>query len=190
TTTQWMGAKFDHNTATKFPLTGAHVTTACSQCHANNHFAGTPMDCVGCHLADFQKTTNPNHTAASFPTTCATCHTTTQWLGAKFDHNTATKFALTGAHVTVACAQCHVGGKFAGTPMDCVGCHLTDFQKTTNPNHTAAGFATTCSFCHTTTQWLGAKFDHSKTPFPLTGAQDRKSTRLNSSHQIISYAVF
>src|SRR2546427_8275785 len=121
------------------------------------------MDYVGCHLTDFQKTTNPNHVAAGFPTACITCHTTTQWLGAKFDHN-KTPFPLTGAHVTVACALCHVGGKFAGTPMDCVGCHLTDFQKTTNPNHVAAGFSTACVTCHTTTQWLGAKFDHNKTP--------------------------
>src|SRR5258708_31981472 len=28
------------------------------------------------------------------------------------------------------------------------------------------------------------------TLFPATSSQDRKSTRLNSSHQIISYAVF
>ena len=116
----------------------------CAQCHAGGKFAGTPMDCVGCHLSDFQKATNPNHTAAGFPTACVTCHTTTQWMGAKFDHNTATKFALTGTHVTTACSQCHANNRFAGTPMDCVGCHLTDYQKAMNPNHTAAGFPTTC----------------------------------------------
>ena len=35
------------------------------------------------------------------------CHNTTQWTGATFDH-TATGFALTGAHTSVQCAQCHV----------------------------------------------------------------------------------
>src|SRR5258708_31539275 len=32
--------------------------------------------------------------------------------------------------------------------------------------------------------------DHLGTPMALTDQTDRKSTRLNSSHQIISYAVF
>ena len=44
-------------------------------------------------MATYQATKNPNHVAAGFPTTCETCHTTAQWPGAKFDHNTATKFA-------------------------------------------------------------------------------------------------
>ena len=83
------------------------------------------------------------------------CHTTVTWTGGKFDHNGRTKFALTGAHATVECAQCHVGSKFAGTPTNCVGCHLPDFQKTTNPNHVAAGFPQDCTMCHVTTQWSG-----------------------------------
>jgi hypothetical protein len=169
TTVQWAGAKFDHST-TGFTLTGAHVNVACSQCHLNGKFAGTPTDCVSCHLPDYQKTTNPNHVTAAFPTTCQTCHTTVQWSGAKFDHNTFTKFALTGAHVNTPCASCHVGGKYAGTPTTCSGCHLAKFQATTNPNHVAAGFPTDCSICHTTIQWPGAKFDHNTTKFPLTGA--------------------
>ena len=34
--------------------------------------------------------------------------------------------------------------RLKGTPRDCVGCHLADYQKTTSPNHAAAGFATAC----------------------------------------------
>ncbi len=34
---------FNHN-LTAFPLTGAHMTTECSQCHATG-YAGTPIDC-------------------------------------------------------------------------------------------------------------------------------------------------
>ena len=41
---------------------------------------------------------------------------------------------------------------------------------TTNPNHASAGFPTDCSVCHNTTSWAGATFNHSNTPFPLTGA--------------------
>ncbi len=170
TTVQWQGAKFDHNTATRFPLTGAHVTLQCGQCHVNNVFKGTSTDCAGCHMAQFNDAKNPDHVAAGFPTSCATCHTTVQWQGAKFDHNTATQFPLTGAHVTVLCSQCHVNNVFRGTAKDCIGCHLSDYNGTTNPNHASAGFSTNCSVCHTTIQWKGAVFDHSRTRFPLTGA--------------------
>ncbi len=168
-TSAWRPASFDHN-KTKFPLTGAHVTVQCSQCHINGRYTGTPTDCASCHLPDYQKTANPPHAQAGFPTTCQTCHTTASWLGAKFDHNTMTSFPLTGAHVNVQCSQCHINGKYAGTPKDCASCHLPDYQKTTNPNHVQAGFPTDCSVCHTTVSWAGAKFDHSKTLFPLTGA--------------------
>jgi hypothetical protein len=171
TTTTWTGATFNHNTMTSFPLTGAHVSVACATCHVNGQFAGTPQTCVGCHLPDFNGTTNPSHVAAGFATTCQTCHTTTTWTGATFNHSTMTSFPLTGAHVNVACATCHVNGRFAGTPQTCVGCHLPDFNGTTNPNHTAAGFSTTCQTCHTTTTWAGATFNHNTmTSFPLTGA--------------------
>jgi hypothetical protein len=125
--------------------------------------------CAGCHLTTFQRTTNPNHATAGFPATCTTCHTTAAWTGARFDHNTATRFRLTGKHTTTNCSQCHVNNRFAGTPATCAGCHLARYQSTTNPNHAAAGFPADCSLCHTTTQWPGATFNHSTTRFPLTG---------------------
>jgi hypothetical protein len=168
-TATWLGATFNHN-STPFPLTGAHVTVPCSSCHVNGKFAGTPTDCYSCHQKDFQNTTNPNHTSAGFPTTCQTCHTTTSWAGATFNHNN-TPFPLTGAHVTVPCTSCHVGNKFAGTPTDCYSCHKTDYQGTTNPNHTSAGFPTTCQTCHTTSSWLGATFNHTWFRIPHHNAQ-------------------
>jgi hypothetical protein len=75
-----------------------------------------------------------------------------------------------GAHVSVACATCHVNGKFAGLGTACVGCHLPDYTATATPNHAAAGFPQDCTLCHTSVQWKGAVFDHNKTKFPLTGA--------------------
>ena len=170
TTATWSQARFDHNTFTRFALTGAHISATCQQCHVNGRYTGTPKDCASCHQADFNKTTNPNHRTAGFPTTCATCHSTASWSGAKFDHNTLTKFPLTGAHVNATCTQCHVNGQFAGTPKDCASCHLNDYTRTTNPNHVNAGFPKDCSVCHSTATWTGAKFDHSQTNFPLTGA--------------------
>lgn len=164
----FFGAKVDH-AKFGFPLTGAHATLACTQCHIGGRFKGTPADCFSCHAKDYNGTTNPSHVSAGFSTTCQSCHTTLAWTPATFNHN-LTKFPLTGAHTTVPCASCHVGGKYAGTPTDCYSCHTNDYNKTTNPNHVQSGFPTTCDVCHNTTAWQPASFDHSKTAFPLTGA--------------------
>jgi hypothetical protein len=166
----WMGAKFDHLKFTGFALTGAHATLDCAACHAGGKFNNAAATCDGCHMADFNKTNNPPHAQAGFPTTCQTCHSTTAWDPTTFDHSTFTKFPLTGAHVSVACTQCHINGQFVGTPTDCASCHMKDFNGTTTPNHVQSGFPTTCQQCHTTTTWNSASFDHSTTGFTLTGA--------------------
>jgi hypothetical protein len=175
----WLGAQFDHAKFTGFALTGAHAKLECSACHANNNFTTAQTNCVSCHLNDFNSTNNPNHRAAGFSQDCSTCHNTSSWLTATFNHN-LTKFPLTGAHVNVACTQCHVGGQFSSTPTDCNSCHNKDFQATNNPPHVSAGFPTDCSVCHSTASWAGATFDHSKTAFPLTGAHT--SLTCNSCH--------
>ncbi|MDD4969235.1 MAG: hypothetical protein PHT07_07360 [Paludibacter sp.] len=169
TTTAWAPTSFNHNTATSFPLTGAHITVACYSCHANG-FAGIPTTCVSCHLTNYNSTTNPDHIAAKFSTDCQTCHTTNAWAPANFNHNIATSFPLTGAHIGVACYSCHANG-FAGISTTCVSCHLANYNATTNPNHITAKFPTTCETCHTTTAWVPSTFNHSTaTTFPLTGA--------------------
>ena len=137
-------------------------------CHKNNVYKGTPRDCVGCHAADYQKTTSPNHAAAGFPTTCEQCHqpTASTWSTGSFNH--ATVYPLVGAHATQACAACHKNGVYKGTPRDCVGCHLADYQRTTNPNHAAAGFPTTCEQCHQQSATVaGAQRRRSTTPVDL-----------------------
>ncbi len=171
-TAGWAGATFDHNTATKFPLTGAHTTVQCAQCHKNNVFAGTSTACYSCHATDYANTNNPAHAAAGFPQDCSLCHTTVAgWGGATFNHTTQTSFPLTGAHVNVACNTCHKNNVFAGLSTACYSCHATDYANTTNPNHAAAGFPQDCSVCHTTVAgWGGATFTHPTTPFALTGA--------------------
>ncbi len=168
TTAAWQPASFDHS-RTGFPLTGAHATVTCTQCHIGGKYSGTSTACSACHLADYQKTTNPNHTSVAFPTTCSQCHNTSSWAGAVFNH-ASTGFTLTGAHATLACSSCHAGAPLTAANTACSSCHLTDFQKTTNPNHASVGFPTDCSLCHSTTSWAGATFDHSTTGFALTGA--------------------
>ncbi len=169
TMTTWQGARFDHNLFTQFPLSGAHATVGCTQCHAGGRYAGTPSDCKSCHLTDYQQTTNPNHEAAGFPQDCSICHTSVQWMGARFDH-ARTRFPLTGAHTGLTCMSCHSSGTYSGLSTTCVSCHLAKYQATTNPGHIAAGFPQQCEVCHATTAWTPASFNHSTTAFPLTGA--------------------
>jgi hypothetical protein len=165
------GAGFNH--ASVFPLVGTHATLDCQSCHKNNVYRGTPRECVGCHLPNYNAAQNPNHVAANFPTTCDTCHRPTDpgWQGASFNHNAV--FALVGVHATQACAACHINNVYQGTPRECVGCHLTSYNATRNPNHAAAGFPTTCQSCHkpTDSSWTQGQFSH--TAFPLTGPHNR-----------------
>ncbi len=154
TTAGWGGATFDHN-QTSFPLSGRHTAAACTQCHANGVYAGTPTSCVSCHAADDAHN-------GQFGTDCAACHTTAGWGGATFDHG-RTLFPLTGRHTAAACTQCHANGVYAGTPTGCVSCHAADDAH-------SGQFGTDCAACHTTAGWGGASFDHSRTSFPLTGS--------------------
>ena len=152
---------FNHNN-TAFPLTGAHLSVDCAQCHTNG-YAGTPQNCDACHLAQFNATTNPNHISLGFPIDCEGCHTTNPgWNPALFpDHNNY--WTLDGAHIPVAndCAACH-NGNYNNTPNTCAGCHQENFNGTTNPNHIALGLSTDCIECHTTNpDWQPALFpDH------------------------------
>ena len=168
TTTAWVPSTFNHSTATTFPLTGAHTTVACTACHPSGYTA-IPTTCVSCHLVTYNATTNPNHLTSKFPTTCETCHSTTNWTSSTFNHSTSTTFPLTGAHVTLACNQCHPTN-YNAIPTTCVSCHLANYNATTNPNHIGAKFATTCQTCHTTTNWTSATFNHNTVAtIPLTG---------------------
>jgi hypothetical protein len=166
---RWQTAVFVGHAANTFPLTGAHASVGCESCHVGGQFTGLDTACVSCHLADFTQTTAPNHLAAGFPDDCTLCHSTAAWVGAGFAHD-QTQFPLTGAHVTLGCEACHVGGQFIGLDTTCFSCHDDDFNQTTTPNHLAAGLSTTCELCHNTSGWPGAVFDHSTTRFPLLGA--------------------
>jgi predicted CXXCH cytochrome family protein len=168
-TTNWLNASFDHAVYAHYPLTGAHATVTCAQCHTNNNYASTPTACYSCHQADFTGTKAPSHVASGFPTDCSVCHTTSGWSPSTFNHS-AGAFPLTGAHITVACASCHTNNNYTTVPTACYGCHQKDFTGTTNPPHATANFPTDCTLCHNTTAWTGATFNHNNTSFPLTGA--------------------
>jgi len=169
-TTNWTSSTFNHSSV--FPLVGAHTSLACAACHTNNNYTTVPTTCYGCHQADFTGTNNPSHVAAAFPTTCDTCHgaaPTTWTAGVTFNHTLYANWALTGAHATVTCAQCHTNNNYNNLSTACYSCHQADFTGTTNPAHVAAGFPTDCTICHSTTNWTTSTFNHATTTFPLTG---------------------
>lgn len=163
---RWDGG-FDHN-LTGFPLSGAHRAIICSDCHKNNQFTKLSTNCFDCHSSDFTRSQSPDHQTGNFSHDCLSCHTTTAWHPATFDHN-ATRFPLTGKHISTLCQACHTNGNFQLTYSDCYQCHRTDYQRPTDPNHVSAGFSHNCLGCHSTTTWSGLSFDHSKTTFSLTG---------------------
>lgn len=164
TAMDWRTSAFNH---TIFPLRGVHSRTACTQCHTSG-YRGTPRDCVGCHRSNYDRAQNPNHVTSRFPLQCDSCHQETGWRPASGVDHSLTRFPLTGAHQRVECARCHGGGKYTGTPTQCVACHQPDYDRAANPNH--AGFPRDCESCHSVNGWRPAEFDHSRTGFALTGA--------------------
>lgn len=153
-TTGWVPATFDHNLST-FKLLGKHTTAACEDCHLDNLFIGTPVDCYSCHQED------DIHESA-LGIACESCHSAFGWVPSTFDHNLAV-FKLLGKHAAVPCLQCHSDKVFRPTPTDCYSCHAED------DIHTGR-FGSDCSTCHEVTGWLPATFDHNLSSFRLTGA--------------------
>jgi hypothetical protein len=185
----WQGGTFGGAFAhpATFPLRGAHASLSCSTCHASG-FTGTPRDCVACHRDDYDGAQDPNHRAGNFSTSCQGCHTDSAWRPATFDH-ALSRFPLTGAHTRLDCAQCHVGGRFQGTPSDCVSCHQDDYDRTSNPNHRASSFPTGCPACHSTNAWRPATFDHNRF-FPIASG-DHSGIACASCHPNAgSFAAF
>ncbi len=185
---------FDHNRDCKFPLTGKHAQVACDRCHPRGNvregrpmarYRELPMECEGCHedvhAGQFAKTPGSR-------SVCKTCHTTTDFKkDLLFNHNQTkfTTFPLQGNHSSVKCPKCHPGVtvapdvivvKYKGLPHTCEGCHEDEHKgafKKFEPTPTAST-ESVCSNCHVVGGWQFARFDHTKTDFPL-----------KASHQIV-----
>ena len=145
---------------TRFPLVGAHAVTPCWRCHEGaqvGNFSRADIECATCHQDDLAGALVPDHQAQGWVDRCDRCHIPTSWRGAGFNHGT---WPLTGAHKAAACADCHAGGVYAGTPDRCVDCHLAEYNGATDPDHQALGISTDCQVCHNTSGWPGAKFPH------------------------------
>jgi hypothetical protein len=152
-------AQFDH-ARTDFRIEGAHRALACASCHQSGEaFRKASATCLGCHKSD-------DYHDGQLGTACADCHSQNSWAGGRYDHD-KTRFSLNGAHETLACGACHLGGRYQEAPRSCVGCHATDDVHRGERGED-------CGSCHTTRDWRTAKFDHEKeTGFALLGQHAR-----------------
>jgi hypothetical protein len=160
------------------PVVAGHAKfeSECTSCHDRADRARQSELCLACHkeiAADVQQRTGyhgrmPNAGTAG---QCRACHS--EHLGrdadivrmdtTQFDH-ARTDFALQGAHRSVTCASCHKSGvSWSKAGNTCISCHKSD-------DYHAGELGTACVDCHSNDSWAGARFDHGKTKFALTGA--------------------
>jgi hypothetical protein len=174
----------EHATS-KYPLDGKHATVACDKCHTpdgkDTQYKVKFAACTDCHKDEHDK----QFAAAPYMNRCEDCHTVRDFHRSTFTiaKHQKSHFVLTGAHVAVACAECHkagLGGRtdkilpFRFQDSTCASCHqdphkgeFKDRMAAKKSNGTPQG----CEACHGTRSWVDINgFDHSKTKFALTGA--------------------
>ena len=83
--------------------------------------------------------------------------------GSTFDHFT-TGWPLENSHRNAACADCHVGGVFQGTPRECAACHSrAGLVKATGTPVNHISTTQDCAACHRETAWsFVARVDHTQ----------------------------
>ncbi|VAX20049.1 Cytochrome c family protein [hydrothermal vent metagenome] len=166
---RWNEKKFDHGDRnTGYALRGKHAKIKCRDCHKAKTGKGSKTyllkssGCLTCHGDIHKKTLGQQ---------CEDCHNEKTWKGAdvRFDHG-KTEYPLEGKHARVKCADCHrVKGIFKVRKFStCVTCHVE------RDTHKGA-LGPRCEECHNETSWkvLNAKFNHSKTKYPLKGKHNR-----------------
>lgn len=182
----------------RFPLVGAHQTADCYDCHTNAasdflNFAPLGTLCNDCHNTDYTSAKNPDHVKGNFSTDCSLCHSiySYSWSGAGFSHQF---FPLTQGHEISDCSRCHKSPDYSSTSPVCASCHQTNYNGTTNPNHSTLGFSTNCTDCHTTNPgWKPAQYrDHDSKSFPIySGTHNGEWNSCGDCHpNPASYAQF
>lgn len=149
---------FDH-AITDFALSGKHQQADCKGCHqAGQKHRDASSACKSCHAKD-------DLHEGRLGALCGDCHNANAWTEVRkdFDHS-RTEFPLRGAHQTQECKACHVDSAVRHRLQgDCLSCHRKDDA------HKGA-MGERCDDCHTEDDWKHARFDHSKTRFPLLDA--------------------
>jgi hypothetical protein len=161
----WSASSFDHDTKTRFALTGKHGKAKCDDCHAKGHFKDTPRACVACHRKDDEH-------KGRFGDKCETCHGSAGWKPSTFDHDTATKYPLKDKHRELKCNSCHKGMLYEQKlETTCVACHAKDDKHKGN-------LGRQCADCHSERGWKDSQgFDHARTRFPLLGAHAKTACK-------------
>jgi hypothetical protein len=127
---------FDHD-VTRFPLIGRHAIVPCEECHRSLVFKGTLLACASCH--------QDQHHEGRLTPNCGHCHNPNSWTRWRFDHDTQTRYLLTGAHQALDCQACHVARNVAKITLatDCYSCHRQDDAH-------RGSLGRLCERCHTT----------------------------------------
>lgn len=174
------GLLTDHR-RTRLPLVGMHAVQGCERCHASaaaGDFGGLDASCQACHQHTVsERRPHPTHSGDAFAR-CGDCHDSLGWRPANFNHDRF--FALTGRHQSVACARCHAGGRYAGTPRACVGCHAGEDDARSVVDHARFASRDACERCHNTTAWKPAQFPDHDLFYPLRG--DHRSLTCAQCH--------
>ena len=128
-TEAWDELKFSHD-KTNFPLKGKHRDIKCAQCHKQQkglpQYVGLNRDCNACHADQHMGQFDVNGI-----TKCERCHVEKSWKAVVFDHNSQSRFVLTGKHESVKCEKCHKETiirdkkiiKYKPLEAACVDCH-------------------------------------------------------------------
>ena len=91
-------------------------------------------------------------------------------LSTSFNHF-LTGFPLTGTHIGVDCASCHVNGRFKGTPTQCFACHNSATAVGKSQRHPQT--TNLCESCHLTTTWREMRFiDHAQATGPCASCHN------------------
>ncbi|RMF13605.1 MAG: hypothetical protein D6761_10810 [Candidatus Dadabacteria bacterium] len=191
TTVDWQPpAQPDAHKDAAFPLLGRHRTLACAACHRDDSKSPgmTPQRCAACHRDQvLASSVHPNHLASGFVQDCESCHTEAGWGMARVQH--ARFWPLRGAHRDVDCAACHTSADYRQVDRQCVSCHLTDYQQSTNPDHVAAGFGQDCESCHRNSgTWTVRNRSFHDPFFPISSGPHDASCQ--KCHQGVSYKDF
>jgi hypothetical protein len=155
------GLKFNHQTASTFPLLGKHATRACQVCHKKIKMAfpagngetvlykPLAAECIACH---------DDYHQGQLAKDCRQCHGFDSFRPAPgFDHNRS-RFSLQLFHDAVGCRECH--------PLAAFTVRGKTVQTVQYKNISGE-----CRDCH-------RDFDHSRTAFVLTGAHQDLDCRL------------
>jgi hypothetical protein len=186
----------DVHRQSRFPLQGPHLLANCLDCHPSAsllHFEPAGVECIDCHIQDYQSAANPNHILGNFSTECINCHTmyAFTWTGSGYNHDF---FPLTQGHSISDCSRCHNVGDYSNISAECFSCHENDYNSTTNPSHITATLSTDCLECHSTAPgWKPADFRiHDAQYFPIYSGSHRNEwdncTECHSNPG--NYAVF